>query len=105
MVANAGTIEVATIADVDGHVTVEVWLGEEPPHRHGEPIYDGLLQVRDAAPSSATSPAITSACSGTFPRERITRSSHQTTNRARRYTKFALHRVCAWRGRRRSLAQ
>jgi hypothetical protein len=33
VVANAGTIEVATIADVDGHVTIEVWLGEEPSHR------------------------------------------------------------------------
>jgi hypothetical protein len=49
VVANAGTVYVATIAEVDGQVTIEVWLGEDPPHLHGEPIYDGMLQVRDAS--------------------------------------------------------
>lgn len=48
VVGNSGAIYVSTICDVDGEVTVEVWLAEEPPHPHGEPIYDGILQVRDA---------------------------------------------------------
>jgi hypothetical protein len=48
VVGNSAAIYVATIADVDGDVTVEVWVAEEPQHPHGEPIYDGILQVRDA---------------------------------------------------------
>jgi hypothetical protein len=45
---NSGAIYVATICDVDGEVTVEVWQAEELPHPHGEPIYDGTLHVQDA---------------------------------------------------------
>lgn len=48
VVGNAGAIYVATICDVDGEVTIEVWQAEELPHPHSEPIYDGILDVRDA---------------------------------------------------------
>jgi hypothetical protein len=48
VVGNSGAIYVSTICVVDGEVTVEVWLAEEPAHPHGEPIYDGILRVRDA---------------------------------------------------------
>jgi hypothetical protein len=48
VVGNSGAIYVSTICDVDGEVTIEVWAGEELPHPHREPIYGGILQVRDA---------------------------------------------------------
>jgi hypothetical protein len=48
VVGNSAAIYVATICDIDGEVTIEVWAAEELPHPHGEPIYDGILQVRDA---------------------------------------------------------
>jgi hypothetical protein len=48
VVGNSGAIYVSTICDVDGEVTIEVWAAEELPHLHWEPIYDGILQVRDA---------------------------------------------------------
>ena len=48
VVGNSGAIYVSTICDVDGEVTVEVWQAEELPHPHREPIYDGIVQVRDA---------------------------------------------------------
>ena len=48
VVGNSGAIYVGTICDVDGEVTVEVWQAEELPHPHREPIYDGILHVRDA---------------------------------------------------------
>jgi hypothetical protein len=48
VVGNSGAIYVSTISDVEGQVTVEVWQAEELPHPHGEPIYDGILHVRDA---------------------------------------------------------
>jgi hypothetical protein len=48
VVGNSGAIYVSTICDVDGEVTIEVWAAEELPHLHREPIYDGILQVRDA---------------------------------------------------------
>ena len=48
VVANSGTIYVSTQCDVDGEVHITVWVGEEPPEPHREPIYDGTLLVRDA---------------------------------------------------------
>ena len=48
VVGNSGAIYVGTICDVDGEVTVEVWQAEELPHPHREPIFDGILHVRDA---------------------------------------------------------
>ncbi len=48
VVGNASAIYVSTICDVDGDVSIEVWQAEEPPHPYGEPLYDGMLQVRDA---------------------------------------------------------
>ena len=48
VVGNSAAIYVTTICDVDGEVTIEVWGTEEPPYPHGEPIYDGILLVRDA---------------------------------------------------------
>ncbi len=48
VVANSGCIYVATLCDMDGEVDIEVWKSEEPPHPHQEPIYDGMLRVRDA---------------------------------------------------------
>jgi hypothetical protein len=48
VVGNSAAIYVSTICDVDGEVTIEVWAGEELPHPHREPIYDGILQIRDA---------------------------------------------------------
>jgi hypothetical protein len=48
VVGNSAAIYVGTICDVDGEVTVEVWQAEELPQPHQAPIYDGLLQVRDA---------------------------------------------------------
>src|SRR5262245_10628173 len=39
---------VAALCDSDGLVEIDVWRGEELPNRDKEPIYDGMLQVRDA---------------------------------------------------------
>ena len=46
-VANTGAIYVATISDIDGEVIVEVWAGISP-YEGQDPIYDGILEVRDA---------------------------------------------------------
>jgi hypothetical protein len=49
VVANSGAIYVSSICDVDGHVDIEVWWGTMPDQlQQREPIYDGVLAVRDA---------------------------------------------------------
>ncbi len=47
VVANSGCVYVSTICEIDGDVNIEVWT-QDLPHHHGEPIYDGTLEVRDA---------------------------------------------------------
>lgn len=48
IIANSGAISVGTICDIDGMVEIDVWRGEELPNGAQEPIYDGMLHVRDA---------------------------------------------------------
>jgi hypothetical protein len=48
VVANSAAIYVSALCDVDGEVEVEVWMAEELPHQHAEPIYDGTVSVRNA---------------------------------------------------------
>jgi hypothetical protein len=47
VVANSGAIYVSTICDMEGEVNIDVWVAELP-HEDREPIYDGILEVRDA---------------------------------------------------------
>lgn len=47
VVANSGAIYVSTICDMEGAVVIEVWTGDYPRQEH-DPIYDGMLEVRNA---------------------------------------------------------
>ncbi|HEX2347192.1 MAG TPA: hypothetical protein VHI51_02035 [Ktedonobacterales bacterium] len=48
VVGDSSAVYVSTFCGVGGDVSIEVWQAEEPPHPHGEPLYGGMLQVRNA---------------------------------------------------------
>ena len=49
VVANSGTIYVSTICERGGEVEIKAWWGTFPDElERQEPLYDGILEVRDA---------------------------------------------------------